>query len=231
LQDVPALVATVRAANPAALVLMDACQGTGKRAYDLHGLGVDAASIAGHKFGAPKGVGVLYVRNGQRVDPLVRGGRQQQDRRSGTEDVAAACALAAALDDALAHADSEAERQRGLLARAWSHLARELPACRWLAHDAERLANTMSLAHPGVANEVLVQRLDLAGVAVSTGAACMAGRGEPSHVIAALGIDDSLARSVIRVSIGPATRTEAVDTFVASYVREVRALVAGSVSR
>lgn len=223
-QDVAALVAAVRATSPQTRVLLDCAQGAGKAVIDLRALDVDFASIAGHKFGAPKGVGLLYVKSGVRLPPLIAGGRQQQDRRSGTEDAAGIAALAAALSAATAHAEEEDIRQRLLLESAFARIALDLPQARWLAHAADRLPNTLSLAHPGIANEALVMRLDLAGIAVSTGAACMAARGEASHVIAALGLDASLTRGVIRISIGPATTAADLDAFTFAYVREVRAL-------
>lgn len=226
-QDIGALVAAVRVVSPTTRILLDCAQGAGKAVIDLRALDVDFASIAGHKFGAPKGVGLLFVKNGVRFPPLITGGRQQQDRRSGTEDAAGVAALAAALGDTLAHRESEDIRQRMLLESAFTRIARDLPQTRWLAREADRLPNTMSLAHPGIANETLVMRLDLAGIAVSTGAACMAARGELSHVIAALGIDPALSRGVIRISIGHTTTDAQLDAFTAAYVREVRALVGG----
>ena len=223
-QDLWALVTAVRAVSPMTRVLLDCAQGAGKAVIDLRALDVDFASFAGHKFGAPKGVGLLYVKNGVRLPPLIAGGRQQQDRRSGTEDAAGIAALAAALSAAAAHSEEEDIRQRLLLESTFARIALDLPQAQWLAHAAERLPNTLSLAHPGIANETLVMRLDLAGIAVSTGAACMAARGEQSHVIAALGVPAELARGVIRVSIGPSTTVADLDTFAATYVREVRAL-------
>lgn len=223
-QDILALLAAVRAVSPQTRVLLDCAQGAGKAVIDLRALDVDFASIAGHKFGAPKGVGLLYVKNGVRLPPLIAGGRQQQDRRSGTEDAAGIAALAAALAASAAHAEEEDIRQRLLLESAFARIALDLPQAQWLALAADRLPNTLSLAHPGIANETLVMRLDLAGIAVSTGAACMAARGEQSHVIAALGIAPELARGVIRVSIGPSTTADDLDAFAAAYVREVRAL-------
>jgi len=223
-QDVAGLRALVRAQAPAALILLDCCQGAGKRALDLHALGVDFATFAGHKFGAPKGVGLLFARSGVAVAALLQGGRQQQDRRSGSEDAAAVAALAAALAHAVAQAAAEEPRQRLLLAQCWDAIAGQLPQARWLARDAERLANTMSLAHPGAGREHLVTRLDLAGFAVSAGAACMASRNEPSHVIAALGLERALGESAIRISIGPGTSAAELQGFAAAYVREVRAL-------
>ena len=223
--DVPRLAAAIRARAPRALLLLDACQGAGKTALDLGTSGVDLATLAGHKFGAPKGCGLLYARNGLRVAPLLRGGRQQQDRRSGTEDPATVAALTAALAAATSELPTEEPRQRALLARCFAQVQQALPACRWIAHEADRLANTLSLGHPGCSSEVLVQRLDLRGIAVSVGAACMAGRGEPSHVIAALGVEATLARSVIRVSIGHLTTAAELDTFARAYVAEVEAVI------
>ena len=193
----------------------------------MRALGVDLASVAGHKCGAPKGVGLLYVRNGVTVSPQILGGRQQQDRRSGTEDSAAMVALAAALGDMVSHAVEENVREKALIERCFAQIANALPDVRWLGQAAARLPNTLCIVHPGIANHDLVLRLDLAGFAVSTGSACMAARGEPSHVVAAMGLDHALARSAIRVSIGSRTTWEELDAFSTAYVREVLAMVAG----
>ena len=224
-QDIAALVPVIRALAPQTRVLLDCAQGAGKACMDLRALDVDFASIAGHKIGSPKGIGLLYAKNGARISPLFSGGRQQQDRRSGTEDTAGIAALAAALTEALAHVDEEDLRQRLLLESAFARIAKDLPQVKWIGHAAERMPNTMSLTHPGFANESLLMRLDLADIAVSTGSACMAARGDPSHVIAALGLDPTLVRGVIRVSIGPSTSAADMDTFATTYIREVRALV------
>lgn len=226
LQDVPTLVAAIRARATVARIHLDACQGAGKAPLDLGRLGIDTASIAGHKFGAPKGIGLLYARNGMRIAPQLRGGRQQQDRRSGTEDPAAAAALAAALTEACAEQATEDPRQRTLLDACFARIASALPDARWIARSAPRLANTLSLGHPGVDNQLLVQRLDLRGFAVSVGAACMSGRGEPSHVIAAMGVEPSLARGVVRVSIGHTTTAVELEAFATAYVAEVHGLLA-----
>jgi cysteine desulfurase len=225
-QDVATLVAAARAANPDVLILLDCAQGAGKQAIDLRALGVDFASVAGHKFGAPKGTGILYVRGKVACAPQLSGGRQQQDRRSGTEDAAMACALAAALKDRLSNWQATATRQAELLESCWKKIHAALPDARWLAREAERLPDTMSLAHPGIDNEPLVTRLDLAGFAVSKGAACMATRNEPSHVITALGVEPSLAKSVIRVSIGRETTAADLDAFASAYSQEIKNMLA-----
>lgn len=224
LQDVPAVVAAVRAAAPRARILLDCCQGAGKRALDLGAMGVDFASIAGHKFGAPRGTGLLYVRTGVPCPALLAGGRQQDDRRSGSQDVAGLAALVAALGAGLDAAEERDRAQAALLTACYDRIRAALPAAVWVARAAPRLGCTMSLAYPGIDGEVLVARLDLAGFAVSRGAACMARSGEPSHVIAALGLDLALAGGVIRVSIGPGVTAAELDAFAAAYVREVRTM-------
>ena len=118
--------------------------------------------------------------------------------------------------------DAETVRQRELLEACFARIQAHLPAVRWLAHDAPRLANTLSLAHGGAVNDTLVQCLDLRGFAVSVGSACMAGKGEPSHVIAALGLPRDLARSVIRISIGHLTTEAELTAFAHAYVNEIR---------
>jgi len=224
LYDVPAIAAAARGANPNIWVHCDAAQGPGKVPVNLRNLSVDSAAVAGHKFGAPKGVGLLWLRPGRIFPALIAGGRQQQDRRSGTEDAALLCALAAALSDRLTGHLAESERQRRGLDACFARIAAALPQARWLAHDAPRIPNTMNLAHPGVGNEALVMRLDLAGFAVSKGSACMAARGEPSHVIGALGLPRELALSAIRISIGPGTTADDVMNFADAYVAAVKAM-------
>ncbi len=225
IQDLPALVALVRQRSPQSCILADCCQVPGRMPLPpLPNLGVDAASFAGHKLGAPKGLGLLWLRGGSLARPLLDGGRQQQDRRSGTEDAPGAVALACALAAATRDQDSGIQRSRGLLERLWARISQELPQAVWIARGAPRLANTMALGHPGCARAALVTRLDLAGYAVSPGAACMARRGDPSHVVAALGLDPALAASVIRISIGWSTTEAEIDGFAHAYVREVGSL-------
>jgi len=221
IQDVAAIAAAVHQRQPGAALLVDCCQAPGKTAFTLAGLGADLASFAGHKFGAMKGVGLLHVRQGQALEALQHGGRQQQDRRSGSEDAALAQAMAAALDASMAAQRAEGQRQMTLLESLWTQVHASLPEARWLGSRAPRIANTMSLAHPGCRREDLVARLDLSGFAVSPGAACMAARGEPSHVIAALPLPPGLAQSAIRVSLGWTTTSAEVQAFARAYIHEV----------
>jgi cysteine desulfurase len=222
LQDVPALAAAVRRAEPRAIILVDACQLAGKAGLRLSELGADAVAIAGHKLGAPKGVGLLWLRRGVRLPALIHGGRQQSDRRSGTEDAAVVAALAAALAEATAEAAQEGPRQAALMAALWERLAAALPRLRRLGDPVHCLPNTLGLVHPGLDGRHLAMRLDLAGIAVSTGAACLAGRGEPSHVARALCGDDALARSFVRLSIGRDTSAADLDAAGSACIAAVK---------
>jgi cysteine desulfurase len=231
LQDVPALAAAVRRAEPRAIILVDACQLAGKTGLRLSELGADAVAIAGHKLGAPKGIGLLWLRRGVRLPALIHGGRQQSDRRSGTEDAALAAACAAALAEATAEAAQEGPRQAALIAALWDRLSATLPRLRRLGDPDHCLPNTLGLVHPGLDGRHLAMRLDLAGIAVSTGAACLAGRGEPSHVARALCGDDALARSFVRLSIGRKTTAEDLACAGSALVEGVRAMAgAGAVA-
>lgn len=228
IQDLPTLVAAVRAVDAEVPIVLDACQAIGRIPLRISELGVDFLAAAGHKFGAPRGTGLLWIGKQRTLRPLVAGGRQQDDRRSGTEDLAGLCALRAALAAALAQAESEQVRQRSLLERCFARIHADLPQTQWLARAAPRLANSLALAHPGVEGRALAIALDLAGHAVSAGSACGSRRAEPSHVLAALGLPADFAASAIRVSIGPLTSAEDLESFAAAYVTAVRAAVTTS---
>lgn len=222
-QDIPALLAVVRAAAPQAWFHVDAAQGVGKTAVDVRALGVDSVAVAGHKCGSPKGIGLLWVRTGKVIDALVRGGRQQQDRRSGTEDAALVASLAAALEKRCAAIAAESVRQSDVLHETFLALQKSCPQVIWNGQAAPRLANVLNISHPGGIAEALVTRLDLAGFAVSRGSACMSAGTAPTHVIAALGLPDDLARSAIRISIGWTTTAEELHAFASAYAKCVLA--------
>lgn len=221
-QDLPALTHAVRAIAPTALILADACQLAGKLPLDLPALGADLVSLAAHKWGGPKGIGFLWVRPGVRLTPLLGGGRQQQDRRSGTEDAALQSVAHVALAAAVAALPSEVPRQRALIEELWQRLSTALPALVRLG--AGDLPNTLAVVHPGLTGEALVQRCDLAGLAISKGAACMAARGGPSHVAAALGLPPGLAQGMIRLSLGHGTRGDDIAAAAVIIAQQVNAL-------
>jgi cysteine desulfurase len=193
----------------------DAIQAPGRIALDAPSLGADLISLSAHKFYGPKGVGVLYVKNGTPLAPLVVGGGQEAGLRAGTENVAGIVGLAAALELAVADLDEEAARLSALRERFEAGLRATVPDVRINAADAERLPNISSVAFAGVDAAELLIRLDLEGVAVSTGSACAAGSNEPSHVLAAIAAPDWAARGTIRFSFGRLTRWQELDALLA----------------
>jgi cysteine desulfurase len=189
----------------------DAVQAAGWLALDVAELGVDLLSLAGHKFNGPKGVGVLYVRRGTPLEPLIVGGGQEHGLRAGTENVAGIAGLAAALRLAEAERPSEAPRVAALRDRLEAGLRALCPDAVVNGAGAPRLANSLSVAFADLPSDALLIRLDLEGVAASAGSACAAGTLEPSHVTAALGLDERRRTGVIRFSLGRSTTAGEID--------------------
>jgi cysteine desulfurase len=210
LQPVADVVRLARQAG--ALVHCDAVQGAGKVRVDLHGLGVDYLSLSAHKFGGPTGVGALVVRNGAPFEPDRRGGGQEANRRAGTENVAGIAGFGAAAEaarDGLAVEQLRDRMERSLLAIA--------PEARVFGAGARRLGNTSCIAMPSVKAETQVMALDLAGVCVSAGAACSSGKVHRSAVLAAMGIEDAVAETAIRISFGWNTESDHIERLIAAW--------------
>lgn len=176
----------------------DAVQAAPALDLTARALGVDAITIAGHKLGTPRGIGALYVRAGVRLEPLVHGGGQERGRRSGTENVAGAVALAAALR--LAAADPHDPGQRDTFIGA---VLRSVPNARLTGHPRRRLPGHASFVFPGTSGESVLLELERRGVLCSSGSACAAGRDEPSHVLTAIGLPVAVAQTAVRFSWGP----------------------------
>lgn len=173
----------------------DAVQAAGWLALDVDRLGVSALSISGHKLGAPKGVGVLYVRRRTPIEPLVHGGGQQRGLRSGTEDVAGAAGMAAALRLArTADCDAVRRRRDAFIAR----IAHEVPGAHLTGHSIHRLPGHASFVLPGISGESVLLDLERHGIVCSSGSACAAGSDEPSHVLTAMGIAAEVAQTALR---------------------------------
>ncbi|MGA7745520.1 MAG: cysteine desulfurase family protein [Candidatus Aquilonibacter sp.] len=189
----------------------DAVQGVGLVELRPRDLGVDLLSISAHKFYGPKGVGVLYVRDGLVLPPLVHGGGQEFGRRSGTENVAGIIGLAAALERAVAGRAMRAARIGRLRDRLEAGIRTQAGEVRVNGEGAPRLPNNSNISFAQLDSEALLMRLDLEGIAVSAGSACTSGALEPSHVIAGLHIDPRWHQGVIRFSLGEATTEEEID--------------------
>ena len=205
----------------------DAVQAAGWLPLDVKALGVDALSISGHKLGAPKGNGVLFVRGRTRTEPLVHGGGQERGRRSGTENVAGAVALAAALT--LAHADRPAlaARVTGLRDRFIAAVLGSVPGALLTGHPSERLPSVASFCFPGTSGESVLLELERQGVVCSSGSACAAGSDAPSPVLVALGIEAEVAQTAVRFSFDSsvtAADLEAAAAAVTAAVGSVRNL-------
>lgn len=211
LQPVSELAAVAHARG--ALFHTDAVQAAGAVCVDVKASGADMLSLSAHKFGGPKGFGVLYVRNGVHTESLMSGGEQERGRRGGTSHVAGAVGTAAALKSAVAHMKEESARVRVLKDAFAARVLREIAG----AHvngctDADRtLPGIVNFRFDGVTGEELLFSLDLAGVAASNGSACSAGSSEPSRTLLALGLTPAEAKGAVRFSFGRMNTAEDAD--------------------
>lgn len=199
----------------------DMVQSFGKEAFDLSELGVDAASFAAHKFGGPKGAGLLYLRSGVPIQPLLHGGRHENQRRPGTEAVPAIVGMAEAAEQALRDLPRTAPRLRELRDRLERGIAATCPGVRLNGQGADRLPNTTNASFPDLDGEMLLIGLDLEGLCVSSGSACMVGSVLPSHVLLAMGVDRALAGSTVRFSLGKETTAAEIDQAIDALRRVV----------
>ena len=181
----------------------DAVQAPGTLPLDVDALGVDLLSVSAHKFGGPKGVGVLYARRGLPLSPLVDGGGQEAGRRSGTENVAGAVGLAVALALAEDGRTEETPRLAALRDSLVSVTLARVPGAFLTGHPDERLPHHASFCFRDVNGEAVLLELEMAGICCSSGSACAAGSTEPSHVLTAMGIAPDIARTAVRFTLGP----------------------------
>jgi cysteine desulfurase len=196
------------------------------------GVGLVAMSFAGHKIGAPVGVGVLVTARSAKLTALLRGGAQQRGLRAGTQDIAGASAFAVALELAESEREHEAARLRALRDRLVAGIRAVVPAAELLGDPTERLPGNAHVLFPGAVGESLLFLLDVAGVAASTGSACQAGVAEPSHVVMAMGRSERDARSVLRFSLGRTSTDADVDAVTGAISDAyVRASGAGTAAR
>ena len=192
----------------------DAVQAFGHIAVSAQTAPFDMLSLSGHKIGAPKGIGALYIRRGTFVEPLQFGGSQNRGVRPGTENVAAAVALARAAELAVDELETEMPR----LARLRDHLQQELetriPDAVIHAAGAPRAPHILNISVPGTDSESMLMALDMSGVACSSGSACQSGTVDPSHVLEALGVPRELAIAAVRMSLGSLTTDACIERVV-----------------
>ena len=208
------------------LLHVDAVQAVGRVACDIGALGADLLTLSAHKIGGPKGVGAL-VRSREDIHlsaPLIRGGGQERGLRAGTENVAGIAAFGAAALAARRQFAEEAAQMLALRQELEAGLHAVTPHAVIFGAAVERLPNTTLFSVPGVKAETAIIALDLEGVAVSSGAACSSGKVQPSHVLAAMGIDATLARGALRASLGWTTGKAEVERFLGAWRKVATAL-------
>ena len=194
-----------------AIMHTDAVQAFGKVPIDVSSLPVDLVTISGHKIGAPKGIGAIYIRRGTPLEPLLHGGSQDRGRRPGTENVAAAVGLARAAEITVEERERECGRLRTLRDSLESALLARIPDAVVHGRSAPRAPHILNISVPGTDSESLLMALDLAGVAASSGSACQTGSVTPSYVLSAIGVSPDLASAAIRMSLGALTTEECVE--------------------
>lgn len=193
------------------LLHVDAIQALGKIPFDINSMGVDLATFSAHKIGGPKGVGALVMRDGiSGLEPGLRGGGQELNRRAGTENVAGIAGFGAALKAALQALPEDASRMASLRDRLENGL-RGIAGATIFAGDTARLPNTVLFTAPGLKAETAVIGFDLEGIAVSSGSACSSGKVQPSHVLSAMGYDPAVAQGAVRLSLGWSTEPEDIN--------------------
>ncbi len=209
IQPVPEIAAHAHAAG--AIIHTDAVQALGRIPVDVAALGVDALSLSAHKIGGPTGIGLLYVRRGLTLIPMLRGGRQETGRRAGTENVAGAAGFAVAVETAVAGRARESERLAGLRDRFESGLMQAVDGIHINGAPDRRVPHTSNLSFDGCQGAELAEALDRAGFAVSTGSACHTDDPRPSHVLEAMCLTPGRCRGAVRFSFGHATNAFAID--------------------
>ncbi len=200
--DISDLARRVHERDEDVLFHTDAVQAFSSQDLDVSQLGADLVTVSGHKFGGPKGTGLLYVREGTYLEPLVHGGGQELGRRSGTHHVAGAVGLARAMELAVKDRDRFRAEIGGIRDRFETRLASGVEGLVVNTPIQSRSHHHLSVRIPGVRNETLLMRLDRAGVAASAGSACQSGAATVSHVLEAMGLSASQARECIRFTFG-----------------------------
>jgi cysteine desulfurase len=215
-------VRAVASAIPAPTALhCDAAQAVGKMPVSFRTIGATTLSLSAHKFGGPVGIGALLVRRATRLRPLCYGGHQQRGLRPGTEPVALACGLAAALEYAVTNLDTNRTRLEALRTRLLTRLTAAVSPL-VVNGGPDGLTTTLNVSFPGCRADLLLVALDLAGVAASTGSACSSGSLLPSPVLKAMGVPDDVLRSAMRFSLAPTLSESEIDTAAERIARCVR---------
>lgn len=202
----------------------DAVSAAGKLALNVNELGVDLLTISGHKIHAPKGVGVLYIRAGTKIHPLIHGGHHEKGLRAGTENITGIVGMGRACAILRTEWPEQAERMLKLRMRLEKGILERVPDVRLNGHPEKRLVNTCHFGVAFVEGEALLMNLDLEGVAVASGSACASGETEPSPTVQAINLPPEMRNSVVRFSLGDQTTAEEIDYTIEVFERVVKRL-------
>lgn len=222
IQDITALAEIAREAG--IYFHTDAVQATGKIPYRIDELGCDLLSVSAHKLYGPKGVGLIYIKSGTKIQPWNEGGGHERGRRAGTENVAGAVGLAEAIKIAARDMEKETANMTAMTSRFYELAKEKIPDIRFNGSFKKRVPNTINLSFRAVEGEAIVLSLDLKGIMVSSGSACTSGTTEPSHVLKAMGVPLDLARGSIRFSFGRSNRNDDADYVVNILAGEIERL-------
>lgn len=228
-QPIPTLAEHARVRG--VLMHTDAVQAFGKVEIDAGKQQFDMLSISGHKIGAPKGIGALFIRRGTPLEPLLHGGTQDRGRRPGTENVASIIGLARAAELAVEEREQECRRLEALRNKLEATILERVPDAVVHGRNTTRAPHVLNVSVPGTDSESLLMALDLKGIACSGGSACSSGSISPSHVLVALGVSPELASAAIRMSLGSLTTEESVSRVAEVFpalVQKARQLSAAS---
>lgn len=213
---------------PATPLHVDATQWWSKAGMDLSSFRAQSLTVSAHKLGGLPGIGALFVERSHHLEPLWAGGGQESELRAGTENLYAACVFAAAARLRAAHHEEEKQRITALREHLRRELLRALPSLRFQGSAEHGLPNTLSVTFPHGDGRDLLLAAQLAGLAVSSGAACSSGAERPSRSLLALGLDEADARRTLRLALGPPTTIEEVDTCVSRLARIASRLAAST---
>ena len=189
----------------------DAVQAIGAMPIDVNAMNIDLLSMSGHKFHGPKGIGALYIRKGVKIDQYLHGGAQERGQRAGTENLAGIVGMGKAIEIATQHLEENAARLTVLRDKLIDGILAEIPDVRLNGHRTQRLPNNVNVSVRYVEGEALLLRLDLAGIAGSSGSACTSGSLDPSHVLLAIGLPHEIAHGSLRLSLGTDTTEAEID--------------------
>ena len=198
----------------------DAVQAIGHVKMDVKSMNIDLLSMSGHKFHAPKGIGVLYVRTGVKLQRLMQGGAQERTQRPGTENLASIVGIGKAIELATADIDAHNAKMTALRDHMIDRILNEIPYCQLNGHRTQRLCGNVNISFRFIEGESLLLSLDLKGIAASSGSACTSGSLDPSHVLLAIGLPHEIAHGSLRLSLSEENTLEEAD-YVVDSLKEI----------